>query len=41
VRIVPAWRSFEKAIVQSDTRATVAGTPVRVVAVDRAGNRGR
>ncbi len=41
VRIVPAWRSFGRTVVQADTRATVAGRPVRVVAVDRAGNRSR
>jgi len=41
VRVVPAWRLFGKAIVQADTRATVAGRPVRVVAIDRAGNRSR
>ena len=38
VRVVPAWRSFGRAIVQTDTRVTLAGRPVRVVAVDRAGN---
>ena len=39
VRVVPAWRSFGRALVQTDTRVTLAGRPVRVVAVDRAGNR--
>ena len=41
VRVVPAWRSFGRAIVQTDTRVTLTGRPVRVVAVDRAGNRSR
>ena len=41
VRVVPAWRSFGRATVQADTRVTLAGRPVRVVAVDRAGNRSR
>jgi hypothetical protein len=41
VQVVPAARWFGKALVQSDTRATVGAGPVRVVAVDRAGNRSR
>ena len=41
VRVVQAWRSFGRATVPTDTRVTLAGRPVRVVAVDRAGNRSR